>query len=74
METINSEATRVIDALGGTFAVARLCNVKPPSVSEWKKNGIPDARLQFLQLLRPDLFGPASAKKRPPSHDQSEAA
>ena len=36
-------ATQIIDALGGTFEVAKLCQVKPPSVSEWRKEGIPPA-------------------------------
>jgi len=48
---------RIIDLLGGTFAVATLCKVRPPSVSEWKRAGIPPARRQFLELLRPDVFG-----------------
>jgi hypothetical protein len=51
--------SQIIDKLGGTSKVARLCNVKPPSVSDWRIYGIPDARRQFLQLLRPDIFGPA---------------
>jgi len=55
------DANKIIDALGGTFAVARLCKVKPPSVSEWRKHGIPDARLQYLMLARPEVFGPAPA-------------
>jgi hypothetical protein len=50
------DANAIIDALGGTAEVARLCRVKPPSVSEWRTNGIPTARLLYLQLLRPDLF------------------
>lgn len=54
--TRNTEAARVIDALGGTVAVANLCHVKPPSVSEWKRTGIPQAREQFLRLLKPDAF------------------
>lgn len=48
---------KIIDALGGTFAVASICKIKPPSVSEWKQKGIPEARRQFLELLRPDVFG-----------------
>lgn len=29
-----------------------------PSVSEWRtKNKIPPARMMYLRLLRPDLFG-----------------
>ena len=62
------DANQIIDALGGTFAVARLCNVRPPSVSEWRRTGIPEARLQFLRLARPDVFGP------PPSDQGREAA
>ena len=46
----------IIDALGGTTEVARLCKVQPPSVSGWRNNGIPRARRQFLELLRPDVF------------------
>lgn len=69
METNQLDATQIIDALGGTFAVARLCNVRPPSVSEWRRNNeIPSARLQYLRLARPDVFGP------PPSEQGREAA
>ena len=51
------EASEIIDRLGGTVAVARLCEVQPPSVSEWKQRGeIPPARLMFLKLARPDVF------------------
>lgn len=57
------DANQIIDALGGTFAVAGLCNVRPPSVSEWRRNGIPSARLQFLKLARPDVFGPPPASQ-----------
>lgn len=48
---------KIIDLLGGTCAVAALCRVRPPSVSEWKRRGIPRARRQFLELFRPDVFG-----------------
>lgn len=46
----------IIDALGGTSEVAKICGVKPPSVSEWRDSGIPRARLMYLRLLRPDVF------------------
>ncbi len=45
------EASSLIDNLGGTSAVARLCMVKPPSVAEWRHSGIPRARLMYLQAL-----------------------
>lgn len=62
------DANQIIDALGGTFAVARLCNVRPPSVSEWRRTGIPAARLQFLRLARPEVF------EAQPGADQAKAA
>ena len=46
----------LIDKLGGTAEVARLCQIKAPSVSEWRVRGIPQARRLYLALLRPDLF------------------
>lgn len=46
----------IIDRLGGTSATARLCEVQPPSVSEWRKTGIPKAQLKFLRLARPEVF------------------
>jgi hypothetical protein len=48
--------SKIIDALGGTAATAKLFEVKSPSVSCWRKKGIPKARLLHLRLLRPDLF------------------
>lgn len=46
----------IIDALGGTFRVAELCEVRPPSVSDWRKHGIPRARMMFLRVAKPDVF------------------
>lgn len=48
--------SEIIDRLGGTTAVARLCDIKPPSVSEWRKVGIPKSWLKFFQATRPDVF------------------
>lgn len=48
--------SEIIDRLGGTTEVARICQIKPPSVSEWRATGIPSARRQYLELLRPDAF------------------
>lgn len=57
-------ATQIIDALGGPSATARLCDVRPQSVSGWKKNNrIPKAQLKYLKLARPDLF-PKDSKPR----------
>lgn len=48
----------VIARLGGTNAVAELFQIKAPSVSEWRKKGIPKVRLQFLGVARPDVLVP----------------
>lgn len=55
----------IIEKLGGTAEVARICEVQMPSVSEWKTNGIPKARLMYLKAVRPDVFGLASKPKQP---------
>ena len=54
-DTQNAAASALIDELGGTQAVAELFQVRPPSVSGWKRHGIPHARMQTLRLLRPEL-------------------
>lgn len=38
-------SSEMIDALGGPTAVARLLNIKPPSVHGWRAAGIPDDKL-----------------------------
>lgn len=53
---LDQVAVRVIDNLGGPSAVARMCGISQPSVSEWKQHGIPQAREQYLRLLRPEAF------------------
>ncbi len=59
-------ADEIIDALGGTSETARLCEVEPPSVSDWRKHGIPKPRLMFLKLARPDIFGLKRKRRVPP--------
>lgn len=53
---VGMDANQVIDALGGTVETAKLCQVVPSAVSQWRENGIPNARLMFLRLARPDVF------------------
>ena len=67
--------SEIIDKLGGTAEVARICNVRPPSVSEWRRNGIPDARLQYLRLLRPEVFlgAPAANDDAAPAEGEGAA-
>lgn len=51
--------SKIIDALGGTAEVARLCEITKPSVSGWRKTGIPRARILYLRAVRPDVFASA---------------
>ena len=53
---MNTEATKIIEALGDTAEVARLCDVKMPSVSGWKESGIPKARMMYLKAVLPDAL------------------
>lgn len=62
-------ANTIIDRFGGTTEVAKLFKVKPPSVSEWRRVGIPEARLMYLRLLRPDVF-----EDEPPEASTEQAA
>lgn len=48
-------AITVIDAIGGTNAVAKLCRIRPPSVTYWKEAGIPKGWEMFLREKFPHL-------------------
>jgi hypothetical protein len=56
--------SELIDALGGTYRVAEVCDVTPSAVSQWRDDGIPDARRQFLSLRYPRLvaYTPKAAR------------
>lgn len=42
------EPGRVIDILGGTSEVARMCNVSRQAVSQWRTQGIPRGHLVVI--------------------------
>lgn len=56
-------SNEIIDALGGTVRVAEMCEVTKAAVSQWRENGIPNARLMYLKLLRPDVFPQETEQK-----------
>ena len=58
---MNSNAVKIIDTLGGTAEVARLFEVRMPSVSRWRVAGIPAARMMYLKAVRPDALAGADA-------------
>ena len=54
---------QLIELLGGTNEVARLCNVAPPAVAQWKLRGIPHGQLLFLAAkIEKDSHGLVSRK------------
>lgn len=53
----------IIDALGGNTKVAELCEISSQAVSKWRREGIPQARLMYLRLARPEAFQTAGAPK-----------
>lgn len=67
-------ANIVIDKLGGTGATAKLCETSPGAVSQWRKDGIPAARLMYLKLARPDVFGTDQIDIAPPANSSKQAA
>ncbi len=50
--------SKIIDHLGGTAAVARIFDIAQPSVTKWRTEGIPKARLMYLEVVHPELFKP----------------
>lgn len=38
----------IINILGGTSKVSRLCSVTPAAVAQWRKKGIPEDRMIYL--------------------------
>jgi hypothetical protein len=56
------DANEIIDALGGTNEVARICEVTAQAVSQWRDDGIPKARLMYLKLKCPGVFKKVGAR------------
>lgn len=52
------DASKVIDAIGGTGKTAGLCGLTPSAVSQWRQGGIPRPWELFLRQVRPDAFEP----------------
>lgn len=71
-KTTASAASELIDKLGGTTEVARLCDIRPPSVSEWRRKGIPKPWMKFLELARPDAFPIAERRSGADRHSGTD--
>ena len=53
---------QVIDRLGGTSAVARICELSDGAISQWRTNGIPKGWRRFLKEKFPSAFQVASSQ------------
>jgi len=58
--------SELIDALGGTAKLAEICDVTSQAVSQWRDDGIPDARRQLLSVLYPDVVTYVAKAEREP--------
>ena len=65
-----TEASRLIDAIGGTKAAAGLMGVSLGRISQMRYEGIPPLRLTQIKHLRPDLF--TEGLEEAPKHDLLE--
>ncbi len=53
---MKQEVDAIIKFLGGTTAVANLCEVKPPSVTEWRVRGVPPAKCPAIERASNGAF------------------
>jgi hypothetical protein len=48
---MDTPASKLIDAFGGTSATARIAGLPISTVHSWRRNGIPQSRLSHLGLV-----------------------
>ena len=53
-EIIGDKASLLIEEMGGESSLAALLHCKTPSIYAWRKKGVPQARLMFLQAMFPN--------------------
>jgi hypothetical protein len=71
MALMQTYEDQVIDALGGTTAVATAIEAPTSTVHSWRKNGIPSSRLAHLKLIAQQL---GVDLPEPSSHEQAQQA
>ncbi|HEZ4532419.1 TPA: hypothetical protein WIT34_000983 [Neisseria meningitidis] len=50
------QQVKFIQELGGVSAVAEICGITRGAVSQWQKNGIPKAQMNFLKEKFPLVY------------------
>lgn len=67
------DSARIVELLGGSSAVAELCEITPQAVSQWfgpdpdtgVPREIPNARLLYLKAVRPEVFAKLASEAKP---------
>jgi hypothetical protein len=57
----------LIKKLGGNSKIAAMLGIKPPSISYWRRKGIPELRLRQLKDLAPKAFDEVHTQDTPPA-------
>jgi hypothetical protein len=60
-----TDSSKIIDRLGGNSEVSRLFSISSQAVSKWRREGIPEPRLMYLRLARPEVFVEESSSDTP---------
>lgn len=60
---MDKKSCEIIDSLGGTVAVSKIFKVTKGAVSQWRDNGIPEARRMYLELAFPEAFSDRKDQK-----------
>lgn len=58
---MKNDASKIIDSLGGTVAVAKACGLRPQAISRWRNKGIPRP---WLILLQSRVIQPINREKK----------
>jgi len=62
LRAVHPDST-LLDRIGTTSEIAHLLRVTPQAVSQWRRDGVPDARRQVLELRWPHVFAQAAASE-----------
>lgn len=48
--------SKIVARIGKNTTIAKECGITPQAISNWKKRGIPKARIKYLMLVFPHAF------------------
>ncbi len=55
-KALDPQAVTLIEVLGGSVAVSKICGVTHAAVSQWKRNGVPRPWAMFFREKFPSYF------------------